>query len=429
MTKNRRAKNIARTRAQETGEKYTTAHAATYNAVETNTQRLVALVRAGAERRYGHTLPTDVRKRLNFEMSHIKDAGVVDHYLTLHDIAQAARQRNILLSSGRGSSPGSAVLYSLGVTGVDPIKANLLFERFVAIGRYDFPDVAFDVQKSRTDQMQEYISSTYDAAQQDAVLHKVSITGSEPLNIGFTRDSRLDHIARTAALIEERTGTPIDVDSILAHSNLNDAYAKKTWEAIAAGDTDGCWFLESAGMKDFAVRAKPSSLSDLAGMVALYRPAPIHNGLFDLYVSRTGSDVYDYSNITTDPAERAVIASTLDETRGVWTYQEQVMRLGATVAGFNVAGTDKLRRAVAKNDPVFWAEMQDAFRFGAGMSATSDGTPKLSFSEETAANLLAAMQEHASSLFNASHAYATAQTLFAIAYLKANWPDEFTETA
>ncbi|KQO98370.1 hypothetical protein [Leifsonia sp. Leaf264] len=432
MTKNRKAKSIARTRAGKTGEKYTAAHAATSigfadDPEATNAQHLVTLVRQGAERRYGTDLPATVRTRLNDELAYIRTVGFVDHYLTMHAIVEAAEREDVVVGPGRGTAAGSIILYVLGVTAVDPIATNLLFDLFISQGRNNFPEVGLPVGRGG-DKLHGFISSTW-RSESPRWFEEVVDLGAEPLTVQILRLAHIDIVTDTVQLIEQRTGTRIDASALLAHTNMDDSRVRKTWDAIANGDTNECFCLDSAGVQGFAARVKPGSLHDLAATIALFRPAPLEAGLTDLFAGRASGDLLDYSEYTTDPAERAVIASILDDTRGVWTYLEQLMRLGTAVAGLDIRGRGILRRAVAKKDGDLWTRTMEDFRSGALRDTAADGSPKLAFSEETTAKIVDSINRDAPSLFTAAHAYPFAQVAFATAYLKTNWPAEFAEAS
>src|SRR5262249_9484255 len=92
---------------------------------------LVRLTEGGAHRRYGGTLPQAVRERLDYELGVITKVGYAGYFLIVSDFIRWARQRDIPVGPGRGSAAGSMVAYALGITNVDPLVFDLLFERFL----------------------------------------------------------------------------------------------------------------------------------------------------------------------------------------------------------------------------------------------------------------------------------------------------------
>src|SRR5207245_9684561 len=105
---------------------------------------LVHLARAGAATRYGTPLPPPVEQRLAYELDVIQRTGYAGYFLIVYDLIKAARDRGIPTGPGRGSSAGSLVAYALRITDVDPLKFDLLFERFLNLERISMPDIDLD---------------------------------------------------------------------------------------------------------------------------------------------------------------------------------------------------------------------------------------------------------------------------------------------
>jgi DNA polymerase-3 subunit alpha len=99
--------------------------------------------------------------RLAYEIKIIKDKGFIDYFLIVSDVLNWARNNGILIGPGRGSAAGSLVCYLLKITQIDPIKYDLIFERFMNPSRSDLPDIDVDFQKSRRDEIFEYIRNKY----------------------------------------------------------------------------------------------------------------------------------------------------------------------------------------------------------------------------------------------------------------------------
>ncbi len=101
------------------------------------------------------------RRRLERELAEIEKRNVVDYLLLVRSIVAEANRRSIAVGPGRGSAAGSLVLYLLGVTGVDPIEHGLLFERFLAPGRIDLPDIDIDFEDRRRDELVDWLVERY----------------------------------------------------------------------------------------------------------------------------------------------------------------------------------------------------------------------------------------------------------------------------
>jgi len=125
---------------------------------------LVELATAGAERRYGAPLPPAVRERLDYELSVITKTGYAGYFLIVQDFIRAARERGIPVGPGRGSAAGSLVAYGLGITNVDPLKFDLLFERFLNPERVSMPDIDVDFCFERRGEVIEYVRERYGRA-------------------------------------------------------------------------------------------------------------------------------------------------------------------------------------------------------------------------------------------------------------------------
>src|SRR5207237_4639304 len=98
------------------------------------------LVRAGAAERDGDPLPQAVHERLDYELQVISHTGYAGYFLIVYDIVKAAKDRGIPVGPGRGSAAGSLVAYALAITDIDPLKFDLLFERFLNPERISMPD-------------------------------------------------------------------------------------------------------------------------------------------------------------------------------------------------------------------------------------------------------------------------------------------------
>src|ERR1051325_980722 len=122
---------------------------------------LVHLARAGALARYGDPLPGPVAERLDYELGVISHTGYAGDFLIVYDIVKAAKDRAIPVGPGRGSAAGSLVAYALGITDIDPLKFDLLFERFLNPERVSMPDIDLDFCFERRGEVIQYVRERY----------------------------------------------------------------------------------------------------------------------------------------------------------------------------------------------------------------------------------------------------------------------------
>jgi DNA polymerase-3 subunit alpha len=115
----------------------------------------------GAEQRWGGSLPDAVVERLAFELKVIGDMGFASYFLITWDLIRHAREQNIRVGPGRGSAAGCAVAYCLRITDLDPIKYDLLFERFLNPSRISMPDIDMDFDSRYRDEMIRYAAERY----------------------------------------------------------------------------------------------------------------------------------------------------------------------------------------------------------------------------------------------------------------------------
>ncbi|WDF81606.1 DNA polymerase III subunit alpha [Lacticaseibacillus pabuli] len=109
----------------------------------------------------GGVIASDYQQRLDRELGVIHDMGFDDYFLIVQDIVHAAQARGIMTGPGRGSAAGSLVAYALGITTVDPLQFNLLFERFLNPNRHQMPDIDLDVEDSRRGEVLQYMYDKY----------------------------------------------------------------------------------------------------------------------------------------------------------------------------------------------------------------------------------------------------------------------------
>jgi len=186
----------------------------------TPTEYLAELTWAGARQRYGERLPTHVRQLLEHELALIRELGYEKYFLTVWDLVRFARERGILCQ-GRGSAANSAVCYCLGVTAVDPVKIDLLFERFVSKERNEPPDIDIDFEHERREEVYQYIYGKY--GRERAALTAEVITyrpRSAVRDVGKALGLSLDCVDSLARRLDwwERQALP---DDVIREAGLN----------------------------------------------------------------------------------------------------------------------------------------------------------------------------------------------------------------
>ncbi len=222
------------------------------------------------------------------------------------------------------------------------------------------------------------------------------------LKMDFLGLKTLTVIEKTLNFIEERTGRRLDIDEI----PLDD---EKTFQLLREARTKGIFQLESAGMRDLLVRMQPDKFEDIIALLALYRPGPIGSGMLDDFIRRKrGETEISYLHPKLEPILR--------ETYGVILYQEQVMQIASSLAGFSLAQADILRRAMGKKIPEVMEEQRTAFISG----CVNNGV-----SRDVAERIFDLIEFFSGYGFNKSHSAAYALVSYRTAYLKANYPLEF----
>lgn len=479
------------------------------------------LAHQGLEHRYG--APTqEMRDRLDFEIGVITRMGYSGYFLIVQDFINAARRRSIRVGPGRGSAAGSLVAYALRITDVDPLRYDLLFERFLNPDRVSMPDIDVDFQDDRRDEVISYVREKYgsDSVSQIVTFGKLSaravikdvgrvlglplnlvesITKQIPVKMGKVQPLKyafgleddpsgkwssikeldwvrksddakvqqlveysvileglnrgvgmhaagvviapsdtsdfvplyktpntelmtqfnmgdleeagllkmdflglitLSVIDRAVNLIKKSHGIDLDIDAI----PLED---EKTYDMFGEGHTVGVFQFESSGMREYLVKLKPRSIDDLAAMNALYRPGPMD--FIDDFIDRKyGRKPIEYPHPDMEP----ILASTY----GIIVFQEQVMQLASRIAGFSLAQSDLMRRAMGKKKADVMARQREDFVKGAGERGVA---PKI------ASEIFDMIDKFANYGFNKSHSVAYSLLAYQTAWLKANYTAEF----
>ncbi|MBJ70473.1 MAG: error-prone DNA polymerase, partial [Sandaracinus sp.] len=227
---------------------------------------LAALCEEGFRRRYAH--PTERhRAQLRRELALIRRLGLAGYFLIVHDIVRFARSRNVLVQ-GRGSAANSVVCYCLGVTAVDPIGLELLFERFLSDGRGEPPDIDLDIAHRDREQVLAYVYERYDRDHAAMVCETITARGKTAV--------------RDAARV---LGLPPEVAGALArqvgHAVPSDATSDTAFTRGGAADVLAEGGIERAGLDPRDPRMG-ALLRVVRGLEGLPRHRGIHVGGFVL---------------------------------------------------------------------------------------------------------------------------------------------------
>ena len=122
---------------------------------------LMSLAKAGLSKRLNNNVTKDYLDRLGYELNIINNMGFANYFLVVYDFIRYAKKKGILVGPGRGSAAGSLVAYSLGITEIDPLKYNLLFERFLNPERKTMPDIDTDIPDIYRDDIINYVTDKY----------------------------------------------------------------------------------------------------------------------------------------------------------------------------------------------------------------------------------------------------------------------------
>ena len=473
----------------------------------------------GLYKKYGQAPEESVKERLDYELSVINKMGYVDYYLIVWDFVNFAKENGIPVGPGRGSGAGSLAAYCIGITGVDPIKYGLFFERFLNPERVSMPDFDIDFCFVNRPKVIDYVVNKYGAdhvaqivtfgtlAARAAVrdvgramdlpynvcdktakliphavgmtLEKAISTTPELKNLYETDDqikelldmaSKVEGMPRHASthaagvvisdkrvdeyvplavndgmVVTQYTMTALDELGLLKMDFLglrnltviadtekeikkeNPLFSadkipfddKETFKMMGEGYTDGIFQFESDGMKNVLRRFGPETLEDLIAILSLYRPGPMDSIPRYIY-NRHHPEAVTYDTPLLEPI--------LKVTYGCIVYQEQVMQIFRTLAGYSLGRADIVRRAMSKKKHDVMKKERTAFIYGEKDEKGNiicEGAVNRGVSEEVAAKIFDEMSAFSSYAFNKSHAAAYAVVAYTTAYLKCHYPDKY----
>lgn len=220
------------------------------------------------------------------------------------------------------------------------------------------------------------------------------------LKMDFLGLANLTILGRTLEIIKEQRGQTID----LLDLPLDD---QKTYAMLGRGETVGVFQVEGHGMTQWLKELKPTTVADLAAMVALYRPGPMSN--IPRYIARkNGFESVEYPH--------PLLEDVLKDTYGVLTYQDQVLQVLRRISGYSLGQADIVRKAMGKKDRALMEKEQPRF---------IEGARKQRVSESDAVKIWELLEPFAGYGFNRAHACCYAMVAYQTAYLKSNYPAEY----
>ena len=474
---------------------------------------------AGLHEKYGEHPDPSVAERLEYELATIQQMGYVNYYLIVYDFVRYAKEVGIPVGPGRGSGAGSLAAYCIGITGIDPIRYDLLFERFLNPERVSMPDFDIDFADDRRPEMIDYVVQKYgaDHVAQIVTFGTMAARGSlrdvgrvmampyakvdeiaklVPMEPNITLDKaleasaelkqrydsdpqvhelidmarRLEGMPRNASthaagvvitdrpvaeyvplakngdsVVTQYTMTTLEELGLLKMDflglrnlsvirNAQDMIEKQkpgfriegipmddkaVFGMLTAGNTDGVFQFESGGMRSVIMQLRPENIEDLIAVISLYRPGPMES------IPRYIENRHNPKKVT---YRHPMLKNILDVTYGCIVYQEQVMQIFRTLAGYSLGRADIVRRAMSKKKKDVMAREEEIFIHGLtgkDGKVEVEGCVRRGVDEQTAKAIYGEMASFASYAFNKSHAAAYAVVSYQTAWLKCHYPREY----
>ena len=453
----------------------------------------------GMKKLFGLKAPRMYAERLKEELAVIKNLGFCDYFLIVKDYINYAKDNGILVGPGRGSAAGSLVSYVLNITTIDPLKYDLLFERFLNKDRVTMPDIDVDFEDTRREEVMKYCIKKYGIKKVALIITFGTLASKQAIrDVSKVLDISLSKVDILSKMLDSRKNLkdnytlqvkkflevnpelkkvykialkfeglkkhtslhaagvvmsrydldeclPLDrndefyiseydkdyleeigllkmdflgLKNLTLISNILDEIDELTFDTIPEDDkkaidifkkanTVGIFQFESPGMINFLRKLKPDSFNDLVAALALFRPGPMKN--IDSYIRRKrGIEKIDYFHED--------LMEILKPTYGIIVYQEQIMKIASTMAGYSFSEADLLRRAMSKKNEELLIKEKDRFIVG---------SIKKGYDEDLAKRIYSLIFKFADYGFNKSHSVAYAMISYRMAYLKAHYPAIF----
>ena len=416
---------------------------------------------AKAKQIYGESLPENVSDRLNFELEIIRQRGASGYFLFLQEVINIVQSElDVWVGPGRGSAAGSLVCYCLGITKIDPLKHDLLFERFLIPGGTTFPDIDVDVDDERREDVLELLQQIYgkdccahivafstfpgdsvlrrrvrdlnvhacgfivandpitnwapiatvgieDSEGNDKILRCVQYDGWNVEKTGlikfdFIGVKTISQMREICMLIKTRKDENFNINTI----PIND---EKTMKLFQAGQTEDVFLFDSQGMQKYLRDLHPTCFEDLTILNCMYRP-----GIME----------YIPTFIKHKKSKKGIkyiipcIEKYLQNTYGIMVYQEQIMMLSRLIADFSRGESDLLRKALWRKNKDVLSVLKPKF---------IEGGMKNGHGKKALEKVWNEMEHKGMYAFNKSHAVCYTWLAYQMAYLKAHYPEEFKQ--
>ena len=416
---------------------------------------------AKAKQIYGESLPEDVTDRINYELEVIKKRGASGYFLFLQDVVNTAQSElGVWVGPGRGSTAGSLVCYCLGITKIDPLKHDLLFERFLSIEGTMFPDIDIDFDDEGRGRVLEWLQQKYG---KECCAHVVSfstfpddsalkrkvrglgihacgfIVANEPISnwapiatVGIEDSNGNDKILRcvqyegwrveSSGLIKFdflglKTLSQMREICLLIKSRRNEDFNidmipiddEKTMKLFQTGQTDDVFQFGYQGMQKYLRELHPTCFEDLVILNCMYRPG-IMEDIPTLIKHKKSKRGIKYII--------PCMEKYLQNTYGTIVYQEQLMMLSRLIANFSRGESDLLRKALGRRKTDVLSVLKQKFIEGGMKNGHKKNALEKVWNE---------MERKGIYAFNKSHAVCYTWLAYQMAYLKANYSIEFRQ--
>lgn len=192
---------------------------------------LTKLCHKGLNRRLNNNVPNSYLTRLNYELDVINKMGFCNYFLIVYDYVKYAKQNKILVGPGRGSAAGSLASYTLGITDVDPIEYNLLFERFLNPERITMPDIDIDFDAERRNEVIDYITSKYGAKKVASIITFGSLGAKQVIrDVGRVLNIKISILDAISRNLTDTLSDSYQTNNTLRKLINSDTTLKKLWD-------------------------------------------------------------------------------------------------------------------------------------------------------------------------------------------------------
>ena len=407
---------------------------------------------------FGDPIPEDIVDKLQFELEVINKNGAERYFLFMQDVVNTAeKELGALVGPGRGTAAGSLVAFCLGITKIDPLKHDLLFERFMCPDKRIVPDIDLDFDEEGRTRVIEWLEKKYgkenfahivsfsksSAKELEGIIqglgvHACGLVISENpisdwapvciqedpdvegknirctqydgrtieetglMKFDFINHHTLSLLKAICERIKANTGRNIDIEKI----PIND---QMTFELFQQGKTEDVFLYETRGMQHYLRKLHPTTFKDLVILNVRYRPGMVED-LPSLIKRKKGKCKISYAIPTMEKY--------LHETYGIVVYQEQIMMLSRLLADFTREESDTLCKALGKKKANVLSVLKQKFIEGGLRNGHKRATLEKIWKE---------WEEKGKYAINKAHVVCLTWLAYQMAYLKAHYPEEFKQ--